>query len=809
MPINTTNKPLKKRIINGKEVKKVYQGSQLVWTSSVNPATLGATHWLPFTNSPTEDIGTSPATWGVLNNPTVKDGYLATGTVRNPTGSTWSSMGAHSFSGWIKTVDKGNLFYATVDIGASYSKMSMDFNGSTREVRWAFRRGESSPQMAIAGTLPDEWAFVAMTMEPLSGTNWQYRAYINGREVTSGTYNGGTQSPEATIFPSFSTGSALLDDMAMYKKALTPREVASLYVNGRSGGAVWPKMGHWAGTTLNTSTYEFFPASYTIPEDGYYKLNWSFKLEGTASDGCVALMALKATGELIQGQVGNFPGIYKVEYAGEFKQGNVIEFGGMAMVNTNVAVSDGIWSVEKTTPPPVIQLPTILGMDAAYTSPYRIVLAGSSTTQGYQQPQYEQYAQLMTARIARQCPGANAFKMVKKTSGTHALPSANGFHFLNVGLGGTTSANYMDTAKRNLAVNFQPKFVIHMIGSNDYQQQMAIATYKSNIEAAMNAMQSSYHILVHTYRREDRADTGITWAQYGQALKDIAANRPNATFIDASQDWQTKRAGATDWLQGDKIHTTWQGAQGLAEVVADKMQLQKNVGKTVWGFGQPEITAAGSGATSSMGYSAASLAKVNATQSDANSRPQRNTSGAFLSLSFNYSGARNLDTPGFGAYSFPITFYAVCSGRYTTTENGTVVQPFFSRSVGDDDGWWWVWQDRGVPEIRAALNSAFSPDINYGVDNLPIIYAVHMTANNRASVYVNSKTPRAVLQPENIAEDSGPWMKSIRIGTNSGRTSYTASNFREMSWELSDYEQSDVQARLTQLSSYYRITLDP
>ena len=126
------------------------------------------------------------------------------------------------------------------------------------------------------------------------------------------------------------------------------------------------------------------------------------------------------------------------------------------------------------------------GLERAKTQPYRVMFLGSSTTQGYLIEKNEGYVNNMLGAFLTAQPMVNASSLVHQTTGTIATPTAAGFHFLNAGLGGTTSSNYYGTARATLANGFKPTLVLHMIGSNDYQQQMAISTYKANLNSVLS-----------------------------------------------------------------------------------------------------------------------------------------------------------------------------------------------------------------------------------------------------------------------------------------------------------------------------------
>lgn len=447
-----------------------------------------------------------------------------------------------------------------------------------------------------------------------------------------------------------------------------------------------------------------------------------------------------------------------------------------------------------------------LDVASAKTSQYNVVFAGSSTTQGYNQKKPDNYAHHMTARFVRHPLGAETTKMVYKTSGTAVSPSGStGFNFLNVGLGGTTSANYIDSARKSLINGFSPRVVIHMIGSNDFQAGMTPEAYKANILSAIAGINAGVqHVLVHSYQREDVYNAAYSWNRYAEKLQEIAAEKSGVYFIDTSYEWANRRGTATDWLHADKIHCDYKGSEALADILANKMGLNTNAGKTIWavkGSSQPA-----SGATRTLLYEDSSLVKQNAVAPTTSVQPSISSDTLGKYLDFTASGLRHADVGAFPAQSFPATFYVVQKGFGST---GTTTQPWFSRSVSGDDGWWWAWRSNNGTDFMAAANSAYSPSFNYGVNNFPIVFAVHMKPNGRSFVWINSKTPRMELAADRPDESLGPWFKSLRLNANASASNYGSSQFYEMGFETGDLSVERVNAKVAQLGAAYGALLDP
>lgn len=453
-------------------------------------------------------------------------------------------------------------------------------------------------------------------------------------------------------------------------------------------------------------------------------------------------------------------------------------------------------------------------LERAATQPYRVMFMGSSTTQGYLIEKNEGYVNNMLGAFLTAQPMVEASQLVHQNSGTISTPTAPGFHFLNAGLGGTTSANYYGTARATLANGFKPTLVLHMIGSNDYQQQMAISAYKANlnttisdIDSKVGGSQNVQHVLIQSYRRTDRADTGITWAQYGQAMSEVAASRSNTTYIDTMPNFNAYGWSDRD-MMSDRIHTTVAGYQLLARFVAQGMGLNDREGETIWALDAWEYTSINDQTpASSFPPTDESMQRGNVTSSGTARPLFRNTASGRW---FQFDGSNDyMDiTSGFsGAHGMPITFYVVVESLGGTA--GTETQPFFSRSVGGDNGWWWASREKSANTIKSALNSASGNPSH--MDTLGStqrgVIAITMFPNSRGRMYINSKysTP---IDAVSIDANLGPWMKSLRLGANSGLNSFSAMDVREIRFEHGGWSEEYVRSRITQLAQKHSINIE-
>ena len=222
---------------NGLNIAEARYNGQVVFKAKPNlsPATLGAVHWLPFTNSVTEDSGNDPGAWTVYGSPTLSGGALTSGQARlSGSEAHFTPIGGWSFTQWITTTKTLNALSTGSYVSASYSRMDLAYNGATRAAGWTFQRGATSNPVIYAGTVPTGWVHIGMCMEPVSGNTWRYRAYINGAEVLNATYDAGTQHPVTFTAARADAAAALVDDFAVYNHALTAQEIVSLYQLGRT-----------------------------------------------------------------------------------------------------------------------------------------------------------------------------------------------------------------------------------------------------------------------------------------------------------------------------------------------------------------------------------------------------------------------------------------------------------------------------------------------------------------------------------------------------------------------------------------------
>jgi lysophospholipase L1-like esterase len=220
------------------------------------------------------------------------------------------------------------------------------------------------------------------------------------------------------------------------------------------------------------------------------------------------------------------------------------------------------------------------GLAARNTFPFRIVFAGSSTTAGSNATTTaNRYVNRLVAMMQSAYPALSGSEttVVNSTTATlGTLSSAGGVHGYNVGESSTTSATYLDATERTNVGNANPRVIVHMIGANDYGNNLAPATFKTNVLTVVNDLKSKtagpcVQILVHTYARPDVTAPTYAWSLYGAQLKQIAdADPDNVAFIDISEVYRVSDISGTDPLNlidTDLLHQTDQGHALMADLI--------------------------------------------------------------------------------------------------------------------------------------------------------------------------------------------------------------------------------------------------
>ncbi|MEJ6549819.1 SGNH/GDSL hydrolase family protein [Corynebacterium sp. USCH3] len=432
--------------------------------------------------------------------------------------------------------------------------------------------------------------------------------------------------------------------------------------------------------------------------------------------------------------------------------------------------------------------------DRARTGSLRILFIGSSTIQGHGVAWPEGVVYQLTAYLASHLPGVEATPMRKGTSGTYPAPSAAGFHFLNAGVGGTTANNYYGPERQSIVQSYQPNLVVHMVGSNDYGLQRSLNDYRDDLVAVTNNVLrngisgDTRQLFIHAPRREDVDDAAVTnkWADYGRVLREVAEDTTRGEFLDAGALFDEARAhaGASDTsvFASDQVHLNERGNSLLAAVIAEWWGLDTHEDQVIYGFDAADWDHLNNGTRMSSFTPEGVLQSGTRMTASGDYRPtlKRATFNGVDSLDFT-GGNRKMQTDDWGGVqALPITAYIVLSSL--TASGGTASQPLWSRS-GVDNGYTWAWYDRNAGTLKAASGSALSPGAPIGGDLLtgPVVIAISFLPSGHSRIHLNSLYGESV-PVQSPDTNMGPWMRSLKLGTNYGDVNWSDMDVREMWW---------------------------
>ncbi|MGN7968033.1 GDSL-type esterase/lipase family protein [Microbacterium sp. 22296] len=225
------------------------------------------------------------------------------------------------------------------------------------------------------------------------------------------------------------------------------------------------------------------------------------------------------------------------------------------------------------------------------TTPVTIVWLGSSSTAGNNASSADaRYVNKTMGFIRAAYPlpsGSHPTGVQTLSQAASSAPSGAGIFGVNAGVSGSRSGNqngatpYITASTRSQIAALNPRVLVHMIGANDYGNGVPVATYKSNLQSEIAALDAAIgvqhvHVLIHTYPRFDSAALSARvapWSDYLTALKEIAAAASNVAVIDNSDDWArqgvTGAAGQDPWdyIDTDEIHMNDQGHDFMADLL--------------------------------------------------------------------------------------------------------------------------------------------------------------------------------------------------------------------------------------------------
>ncbi len=218
------------------------------------------------------------------------------------------------------------------------------------------------------------------------------------------------------------------------------------------------------------------------------------------------------------------------------------------------------------------------------SQPVRVLFLGSSTTAGIGASStaarfVDRFVTGLQATFPAGTTSPPATRdLSESTDRTDEKPGVQG---INGALGGATAATYFTDAHEYAVHVLQPACVVHMIGSNDSVARVPAATFVAQVEDVVRRIDAAStrppcHVLLQPVRRYQVSVA--VWQEYRDALQQLAARLPRATFVDLGSTFEAHDAlGADpdDLIGPDAVHPTDAGHALLAETLADALDLTR------------------------------------------------------------------------------------------------------------------------------------------------------------------------------------------------------------------------------------------
>jgi lysophospholipase L1-like esterase len=155
----------------------------------------------------------------------------------------------------------------------------------------------------------------------------------------------------------------------------------------------------------------------------------------------------------------------------------------------------------------------------------------------------------------------------------HDGDHASGINFINGGFSGTVATSFSDSSIYEQIGALNSKLVGLMIGSNDYANSRNPATYKSDMQGiitAINAVTTCSILLIQSYKRFDPPSPSYAWSEFGTKLQELAAENNNCLYVDISAYYPaTEGADTRNLIDTDGVHQTDTGHDFMSGLLAN------------------------------------------------------------------------------------------------------------------------------------------------------------------------------------------------------------------------------------------------
>lgn len=193
----------------------------------------------------------------------------------------------------------------------------------------------------------------------------------------------------------------------------------------------------------------------------------------------------------------------------------------------------------------------------------RMVALGSSTAQGYRTSNTAD----VFNRVSRRAKISDIAPL-----GTAQVDKGS---FRNGAIGGSRSGNFVNSTILVDIQTFDPHYVFVVVGSNDANGGVPVATYRANMVTACNqikAQSDATLVLLHSPGRSSVSQA--LWDSFRDALESVA-EEVDAVFIDATahERFNQARNNSAGMLRSDGTHLTDSGHRYLADIISAEIGL--------------------------------------------------------------------------------------------------------------------------------------------------------------------------------------------------------------------------------------------
>jgi hypothetical protein len=233
------------------------------------------------------------------------------------------------------------------------------------------------------------------------------------------------------------------------------------------------------------------------------------------------------------------------------------------------------------------------GMRTRDQKPVVFIFDGSSTTAGTNASsvsnRFVNKLATLTQTAYPQSAGTTPEPVRSLSQAVSAKPLVAGVQFINNGLVGSTSADFISSADMATYAALNPSgltVIHHMVGLSDWSSGVAVATFKTNLAAKVNQIKAAFgsqqlvQVIATSYGRPDSTATNTVvaqWTDYMAAMKEISdADYTNVSFIDVSSTFYASGvpgADPFDLVDSDNVALNDRGHDLMTDLLREGLRI--------------------------------------------------------------------------------------------------------------------------------------------------------------------------------------------------------------------------------------------